>query len=76
MKAAEVLKCNLEHFRNSKRISKVDKSNRDMLIYLAVILTLYIHPELLYSTNIRQTPFNLNDHRNVILIKAVKIYHP
>ena len=34
LKAAEVLKCNLEHFRNSKRISKADKLNRDLLIYL------------------------------------------
>ena len=34
LKAAGVLKCNLEHFRNSERISKADKSNRDMLIYL------------------------------------------
>jgi REP element-mobilizing transposase RayT len=34
LKAAKVLKCNPEHFRKSKRISKADKLNRDMLIYL------------------------------------------
>jgi hypothetical protein len=28
------LKCNPEHFRKSKRISKTDKLNRDLLIYL------------------------------------------
>ena len=34
LKAAEALKCNPDHFRNSKRVSKADKSNHDMLIYL------------------------------------------
>ncbi len=34
LKAAEALKCNPEHFRKSKRISKADKLNRDLLIYL------------------------------------------
>jgi hypothetical protein len=33
-KAAEALKCDPEHFRKSKRISKADKLNRDLLIYL------------------------------------------
>ena len=33
-KAAEVLQCNPEHFRKSKRISNAEKLNRDMLIYL------------------------------------------
>jgi len=32
--AAEKLKCNLEQFRKSARISKADTMNRDMLIYL------------------------------------------
>ena len=34
MKAVEALKCNPEDFRKSKRISKADKLNRDLLIYL------------------------------------------
>ena len=34
LKASEALKCNPEDFRKSKRISKADKTNRDMLIYL------------------------------------------
>ncbi len=34
LKAAEALKCNPEHFRKSKRVSKADTLNRDLLIYL------------------------------------------
>ena len=34
LKAADVLNCNPEHFRKSTRISKADKLNRDLLIYL------------------------------------------
>jgi hypothetical protein len=32
LKATKVLNCNPEHFRRSKRISKADKLNRDLLI--------------------------------------------
>jgi hypothetical protein len=34
LKAAEALKCNPKQFGKSKRISKADKLNRDLLIYL------------------------------------------
>jgi REP element-mobilizing transposase RayT len=34
LKAVEALKCNPEDFRKSKRISKANKLNRDLLIYL------------------------------------------
>jgi chromosomal replication initiation ATPase DnaA len=34
LKAAQALKCNPEHFRKSKRVSKADTVNRDLLIYL------------------------------------------
>lgn len=34
LQAAEMSNCNLEHLRKSKRISKADKADRDILIYL------------------------------------------
>jgi putative transposase len=34
LRAAEILKCNPEQFRESARISKADKADRDLLIYL------------------------------------------
>lgn len=34
-KAARILKCDLRHYRKSARISKSDKADRDLLIYIA-----------------------------------------